>query len=261
MSLAWLGSAHSVWAVLGLPPLTACVVSRSTLLRLQVVLCGNCLKRALGPVHFPGLSHSGSCSWILHKGTDSVGLAFCALPRSEQLRQLGAWQAHSPRRTVHLITSPAPAPRFPGCAARVPPQVCRVSPLGSWSLTETFPADVNSPVSQEDLVSNWEPAHNLVEDAVSAAEIAPHLLALAVACLPLCLQQEEGPACSQLALPWYSLNPLFCERARLCLRAFHGKVLSLSLFFPSPWLSHSLGCCLTLAPSDCPQDFQVWSLP
>ena len=32
---------------------------------------------------FPGLSHSGSGSWVLHKGTDSVGPVFCVLPRSE----------------------------------------------------------------------------------------------------------------------------------------------------------------------------------
>ena len=31
----------------------------------------------------PGLWGSGS--WILHKGTDSLGPVFCALPRSEQL--------------------------------------------------------------------------------------------------------------------------------------------------------------------------------
>ena len=38
--------------------------------------------------------------------------------------------------------------------------------------------------------------------------------------------------------------------------SFHGKVLSLSLFFffPSLLLSNSFGCCLLLAPSDCPQD-------
>ena len=34
----------------------------------------------------PGLSYSGSGSRVLHKGTDSVGPAFCALLRSEQLR-------------------------------------------------------------------------------------------------------------------------------------------------------------------------------
>ena len=91
-----MGSASSVWATLGLPPLTACVLSQSTLLRIQVALQGNCLKRALGCVHCPGLSRSGSGSWVLHKGAGSVGPAFCALPRSKQLRCPGAWRALSP---------------------------------------------------------------------------------------------------------------------------------------------------------------------
>ena len=69
ISLACVGSACSVWATLGLPTLTACVLSRSTLLRLQVALQGKCPKHALGCVHFPGLSHSGSGSRVLHKGT------------------------------------------------------------------------------------------------------------------------------------------------------------------------------------------------
>ena len=90
-----MGSAQSVSATLGLPPLTACVLSQSTLLRIQVALQGNCLKRALGCVHCPGLSRSGSGSWVLHKGADSVGPEFCALPRSEQLRRPGACRAHT----------------------------------------------------------------------------------------------------------------------------------------------------------------------
>ena len=97
----------------------------------------------------------------------------------------------------------------------------------------TLLADVNCPGPQEDLISNWEPAHSLVEDAVSGAKIAPHLLALAVTCLPFCLWWWDEPVCSQLALPWYSFSPLFCKRARLCLIAFCRKVLSLSLVFPS----------------------------
>ena len=40
ISLACVGSAHSVWATLGLPPLTASVLSQSTLLWLQVALQG-----------------------------------------------------------------------------------------------------------------------------------------------------------------------------------------------------------------------------
>ena len=93
----------------------------------------------------------------------------------------------------------------------------------------TLLVDVNHPESQEDLDSNWEPAHSLVEDAISVAEIAPCLPALAVAFLPLCLQQREGPVHCRLALLSCSLNPFFCERTRLCLRAFCGKVLSLFL--------------------------------
>ena len=95
ISLACVGSARSVWATLSLPPLMACVLSQSTLFRLQVSLQGNCLKRALGCMPFQGLSCSGSGSQVLHKGTDSVGPEFCALPRSEQLRRLGAGQVHS----------------------------------------------------------------------------------------------------------------------------------------------------------------------
>ena len=52
--------------------------------------------------------------------------------------------------------------------------------------------DVNYPGSQRDLVNNWEPACSLVEDAVSGAMIAPHLLALAVALLLLWLWQGMG---------------------------------------------------------------------
>ena len=91
ISLVCVGSAHSVWATLGLPHLKMCVLSWSTLLRLQVALQGGCLKGALGCVYVPGLSHSGSGSQVLHKGTDLVGPAFGVVPRSEQLRQPGAW--------------------------------------------------------------------------------------------------------------------------------------------------------------------------
>ena len=123
---------------------------------------------------------------------------------------------------------------------------------------------VNGLGSQEDFVSHWEPAASFVEDPVSGAKIvAPCLLDLAAAHLPLFLQWGDGPVHSQLALLWYLLNLLFCEQVQLCLRLelFVGN-FSLSLFFPlSLWLSHSLGCCLTLAPSDCHQGIQAWSLP
>ena len=79
-----LACAHSVSATMGLPPLTACVLSLSTLLRLQVALLGT--EAGPGCLHFPGLSHSGSGTRVIFRGADSVAPAFCALPRSEQFR-------------------------------------------------------------------------------------------------------------------------------------------------------------------------------
>ena len=110
ISLACVGSARIVRATLGLPPLMACVLSQSTLLRLQVALQANCLKWALGCMHFPGLSRSGSGSPVLHKGADSVGPAFCAFPRSEQPRRPGAWRAHSPQVGWGILSPPPSRP-------------------------------------------------------------------------------------------------------------------------------------------------------
>ena len=236
------------------------MLSGSTLLRVHGTLQGHYPKWALHFVHFPDLSCSDSVSQVLHKGTDSVGWAFCALPKSEQRRWLCAWWAHCPRWAVHLNHLPSPGCSVSRCATRAPSQVCCVSPLGSWSQATPLLADVNCPGSQEDMVSNWEPAHSLVGDDGLWGWDCP-LPSGSVCHVPACLSASSrrmGPVCSWLALLWYSLNPLFCEWARLCVKAFHGKVLS--LFF-SPWPSHSLGCYLTLAPSDCPQGIQARSLP
>ena len=107
ISLACVWGAHSVWTILGLSQLTAHMLSQSTLFRLQVALQGNCPKWALGYMHFQGLNFSRSGYCVLHKGTDLVGLEFCAPPRSKQLRQPGAWQVHCLRYTVHLNHLPS----------------------------------------------------------------------------------------------------------------------------------------------------------
>ena len=118
------------WEVLTVPgphwvclPLTACVPFQSTLFRLQVALPG---KWALSCMHFPDLRHSDSGSRVLHKGTDSVGPAFCALPRPKQLRRSEAWRAYSSQlggKSYHLVQ--VPAARCPGCAVGTLSQVCR----------------------------------------------------------------------------------------------------------------------------------------
>ena len=156
ISLEGVGNARSVWVTLCLPPLTACVLSRSTLLRLQVALLGNFLVWALGCMHFPDVCHSGAGSQVLHEGTDSVGPVFRArvlCPSQVQAAQVTRClaSAHSPA-AVCLITSPVPAARFPGCTAAS--QVCHVSFLGSLSLAVTLLRNVNRPGSQEDLISN-----------------------------------------------------------------------------------------------------------
>ena len=88
----------------------------------------------------------------------------------------------------------------------------------------------------------------MVEDAISGAKIAPRPPALAITLLPLCLRPAgDGPVCSQLALLWYSVIPLFCEWAQQCLHFssihFSCSVMSDSLRpqrwqptrLPHPW--------------------------
>ena len=109
----------------------------------------------------------------------------------------------------------------------------------------TLLADVNRLGSQEDLVSNWEPACSLVEHAISAADFAPRLLAQAVARQSLCLLWGEGLVHSRLALLWYALSVLFCELVRQCFRLelLAGKFsLSPPFFILSGY--PSLGCYL-----------------
>ena len=124
----------AVYGPLGLLPLMTCVLSLSTLLRLQIALQGTCLKWALGFVYFPGLSFSGSGSQVLHKGTNSVGHAFCALPSSEEVRQPGACQAQHSRWLVQLNHLPDPS--------------CSVSWVHSGSTTSGVPC-----ISSGELVS------------------------------------------------------------------------------------------------------------
>ena len=53
------------------------VLSRSTLLRLQVALQGYCLKWTLHFMHFPGLSCSGSSSWVITRAQTQLGMCLC----------------------------------------------------------------------------------------------------------------------------------------------------------------------------------------
>ena len=97
-------------------------------------------------------------------------------------------------------------------------------------------------------VSNWEPAHSLVEDAISGAQIAPCLLALAVVSLPLCLRWGMG--WSVACLLSCGICSILCSVSRpgCAFELFTESSLFLSFLF-SLWLSLSLGCYLMLALS------------
>ena len=76
---------------------------------------GNRLRLALGCMHLPGLSCSGSGTQGVLRGADSLGPAFCALPGP---RSSGVWRA----RSLRLIASPVPAAQCSGCTAGAPSQ-------------------------------------------------------------------------------------------------------------------------------------------
>ena len=70
---------------------------------------------------------------------------------------------------------------------------CAVCLFWRTDLAATLLVDVNHPGSQEDLVSNWEPARSLVEDAVSEAEMPPACLSVSGGAWA-----SPQPACSPL---------------------------------------------------------------
>ena len=131
VSLACVGSACSVWGTLVLPPLTACVLSQSTLLRLQGALQelskegpGLCAlpRSTLLRFRFSGTPQRHRLGWA------------CVLCPSQVLAAQATRclvSALSPGGVVCLITSLVPAAWFPGCAAGALSQVCYMSPLES----------------------------------------------------------------------------------------------------------------------------------
>ena len=102
-----------------------------------------------------------------------------------------------PRWAVHLISSLVLAAWF--LVVRSGSTVSGVLCVSSGELIYDC-APVNHPGSQEDLVSNWEPARSLVEDAISGAEFAPFQLWLSQACLPA--------SCGGWASPQPASSPL-----------------------------------------------------
>ena len=139
-----------------------------------------------------------------------MGCAFCALPRSEQLRWLGTWRAHCPRWAMHLNDLPSLGCYFPSVLWKHSPRRPCVSSgrlmLGCDTLGRCQPSRI-----QEDVVSNWEPAQSLVEDAISGAKSRSPLPSSfgchTPASLPLRTESPMG-----ITLLWHSLNPCSLSR-------------------------------------------------
>ena len=155
---------------------------------------------------------------VLCKGTDAVGL-YVLCPFQVQAAQVTGCLVSALSQLGH-VSYHFPGPGRSVCQVyhqdTVPGVLCVSS--GELIPGSTLLADVNHPGSQEDVVSNWQPAHSLVEDVVSGAEIAvaPCLPALAVTHLHLCLPGGRALNSSWLVLLWYLLGhkPLFYECAK-----------------------------------------------
>ena len=141
------GSARSGWATLGLPRSQRVCFPVCTA---QAPGCsaGNCLKWALGYVHFPGLSHSFSGSQVLHKAQTRLCLRFVLFPGPSSSGDQVLGSAVSPGGGC-VLSPPCPSRSASWVTAGAPSQVCRVSPLGSRPLAATLLADVNRPEFQE----------------------------------------------------------------------------------------------------------------
>ena len=236
---------------------------------------GNCLRQALDCMHFPGLSHSGSGSWILHKGADSVGPVFCALPRSEQLRWPGAWWAQSPPGGQCVLSPPPYQPLGilgvqQACLFRC--AVCLFWGADVWLRPSWQMSTVQNPKN------SWlATCLQFGRGCLSGVMIAPFWLWLPTPpphCLLVSCGGWAGPQPASSSLVFAQSFLLWVGLAVPQVRAFCRIVLSLSFSFSlflflslslslslSLRLSHSLGCYLTLAPSDCPQGIRTRSLP
>ena len=185
------------------------------------------------------------------QGQTRLGMRFVSFPGPSSSGNQVFGERTVPGGPCILITSPVPAVQFPGGPARALSQPCvswaadlRLRP--SWQMS-TIQDPRKTWLATGSLLTVW------CRMPVSGTEIGAVrcLPTLAFARLPRGLWWGRGGSCTQPASFPLVFNPSFCEPARES---------SLSLFFPL-WGSHSLGCYLTLAPSDCPQGIQAQSLP
>lgn len=208
------------------------VLSQCTWLRFPADPRGHCPKWVLCFTHFPSLNHSGcfgpfpgaSCSGdrVAGKALSQVGCGSYVPDRSQPLGFLALLEG-----------------RF----ARV---LCLE---GCWTQALTFMAYANCPWTQEDMISNWQPAQSLVGDVLSGADItaASCLLLLDDANILFCLHGGKGQkwqlACTALIFCNVQSFVLWVCQFSLCdLRDFSQErsfFAFLSLVFPKFRMLHN----------------------
>ena len=242
ISPACVGRAHSLGHTGFAPVYTVCAFPVYTA-QAPGGSAGEVSKAALGCMHFPGLSRSGSGSRALPKGADLVGPGLCALPRSEQHRRPGAWQVHSPQLGRRVLSPPRSQPlSFLGAQRErgLRCAVCFLWGANLWLRPSWWMSTVQDPrntsLATGALLAVWWRIPSLGQRLpLPGSGCRPP------ASLP---PAGYGLVCSWLALLWYLLSPLFSEQAEQCLRLelFTGK-FSLSLFslsgYPTVWVAIS----------------------
>ena len=156
---------------------------------------------------------------------------------------------------IVACTTQVPAAQAPRCSARTQFQLGCASPQGSCSQAVTLLADMNSPGSREDVVSDWWPTHSFVGDAVSGAEIAvvPCLLPLAVVHPLLCLRggwQKVASLLSSTVNSGAVLCPVSVPGITVqCLNLPMGKVLCFCFSgIPMVWVFPTLFVLCHISP-------------
>ena len=206
--MACVRSARSVSTTLGLPLLTVCVLSQSTLLRLKVALWGTVCGRPwvactaqVKPLRFrfSGSPQRRRLGW---------SCILCPLPRSKQFRWPGAWRVQSSLAVSYHLLQPSHSVSW--VAAGVP-----VSGMPCVSSGELIPGcdppwECQPPRIPRSLGRQMGACLRFCRGCPSGAEIVPFWLWLPP-------HASLSPASAQPASSLV-LSPLFCEWARKCLR-------------------------------------------
>ena len=186
-----MGSARSVWTTLGLPQLKAACASWVSTAQAPGCSAGELSK--VSPVFHP-LPRSNSLRFSGTPQGYRLGWACVLCPSQVREAQVTRCLVSTLSTDGQCILSP-PLSQLLGFLGaqqehRLRCAMCLLWGADLWLRPSWQMSTVRDP--RKTWLATWEPAHCLLEDAISGAKIARCLLALAVTCLPLCLPAGMG---------------------------------------------------------------------